>query len=84
MSVVQSHGRVQSGVLLVPRNLTDEEKSRVGAIAVQSEGNRSVTCLYENLSILATAGFTIDGRDITSYRLPHVFLDHVLRGNVMI
>ena len=63
MSVVQSHGRVQAGVLLVPRNLTDEEKSRVGAIAVQSEGNRSMTCLYENLSILATAGFTIDDRE---------------------
>jgi len=80
MKVEQTKGRVQSGVMLVMRGLTAEEVEEVAKESYLHEGNLSVTCLNENLSILAASGFHVPGVDLTSYKFPHVFMEDMLAG----
>mmetsp|Transcript_15654 Transcript_15654/g.44404 ORF Transcript_15654/g.44404 Transcript_15654/m.44404 type:complete len:560 (+) Transcript_15654:79-1758(+) len=80
MCVRQTKGRVQSGVFFVPLNLPEEIINKVQERALSREGEKNVTCVAENLGILASAGFQLDGSNILDYRLPHGLFNDIVLG----
>ena len=81
MQVVETRGRVQSGYFFVPIGLAPEAVERARQRAREREGSSDITCVRTNTSVLADAGFTIDGHNPT-YILPHDLFAAILAGKL--
>jgi len=79
MKIVDTHGKVQSGILLVPTNLDQEVIATIEKIAKKYEGSMDWTCVRSNCAILGEAGFTVNDKPISEYYMPHSLLQDILR-----
>lgn len=73
--------RLQSGILLVFKNLPPDALSRFGAAFNQHAGKRHVTCVNANCALLDSIGFTFaGGKSLVRhhYVLPMTLLETVL------
>ncbi len=75
--VVDTKGRVQSGVFLVFRDL-DPEAIRMRDIAQRREGSRQPTCVHENCVAMGEMGFTIGGKPISDFYMPMPLLKAIV------
>lgn len=82
LRVVESHGKVQSGLFFVAKNLTEDEIEKVKQRSYAAEGTFSVTCLNATVGILSSIGFKLDGANLADYKFPHAFLHDVLRNGL--
>eukprot|EP01124_Arcella_intermedia_P021289 TRINITY_DN2949_c0_g1_i1.p1 TRINITY_DN2949_c0_g1~~TRINITY_DN2949_c0_g1_i1.p1 ORF type:complete len:805 (+),score=231.12 TRINITY_DN2949_c0_g1_i1:290-2416(+) len=81
--VVETQGRVQSGIIFVGLDLTAEEITMMRERAYQREGLSSITCLNESMNILSSAGFgEKSGINVLEMILPHNFLYAMLTGSI--
>lgn len=77
--LVDTKGRVQSGILLVFKDLKQENIERIYEASKQHVGTRRWTCVNANCRVLKDAGFTIGGESLAQYNFPMPFLRDVLK-----
>lgn len=77
--IEDSRGWAQSGVLVVPRNLSSETIGNIMQAAKARVGSRSWTCVNENCRVLGDVGFTVGGEPIGQYYFPMPLLMDMLR-----
>ena len=77
--VVDTHDRVQSGLLLVFKGLAPRVTENVLAVARRHVGTRQMTCVNANCRILSEAGFTLGGESLDQYYFPVKLLSDILR-----
>ncbi len=77
--LVDTRGRVQSGLLLVFKNVPQEKLDRLYKAAQQHEGTRQFTCVNANCRVMKDAGFTIGGESLDQYYFPIPLLKDILQ-----
>lgn len=77
--VIETHDRVQSGLLIVFKDLTPEQVERILTSATAHQGTRRWTCVNANCRILSDAGFTIGGESLKEYFFPVRLFKDILR-----
>lgn len=77
--IVSTHGRVQSGLLMVFKDLPAEAVEATLQAARRHEGTRRWTCVNANCQILSDAGFTLGGQALNGYYFPVPLLKDILR-----
>lgn len=79
--IVETFDRVQSGLLLVFKDLKPDQVDRIIKSAEAHQGTRRWTCVNANCHILSDAGFTLNGEPMTQYFFPvRLFHDIVKHG----
>jgi hypothetical protein len=80
--IVETDGRTQSGVFLVPRSFPAEAIERIEQQARENEGTSKISCAQANATILHQAGFTVGGESVLDqYVLPTSLLrDFLVKG----
>lgn len=77
-----THGKIQSGVFLVPTNLPVEALERFQQAAKKLQGSRDITCVNTNCRVLQEAGFSIEGVAMDGIIFPQTLAEHLLFRNV--
>uniref|UniRef100_A0A0G4G7I2 Transmembrane protein n=1 Tax=Chromera velia CCMP2878 TaxID=1169474 RepID=A0A0G4G7I2_9ALVE len=81
-TIKNKHGSVQSGYFLVPTNLPEEAVARIRGAALSHEGQKGITCLNQDLNVLADAGFETQDGKLRTYVWPTSFLEASLRREI--
>ncbi|MGE3974557.1 MAG: hypothetical protein AB7F59_08540 [Bdellovibrionales bacterium] len=69
--VVDTRGRVQSGLLVTFPSLRKQAIEDLMEAAKKHEGGRGFTCVNANCKVMETAGFTLgNGQSLTQYNFP--------------
>ncbi len=82
MAYHATHGKIQSGVFLVPTNLPHEVLERFEEAAQKLQNSRDITCVNTNCQVLKAAGFSIEGVDMEDIIFPNKLIEHFLFRNV--
>lgn len=76
--IVRTGGKVQSGILVVFKGLSDAQKIRLFESAQKHEGSRRWTCVNANCRVLQDAGFTMNDEPLDKYYFPTPLLRDIL------
>jgi hypothetical protein len=76
--VVDTRGKIQSGILLLPTNLPPEAQENIFKSAQKHAGTRRATCVNSNCRVWTEAGFTVGGQPMDSYYMPFALLRDIL------
>jgi len=82
--VVDTKGRVQSGLLVVLKDLDAAALQRMHDVALTHEGGREVTCVHANCLAMEDMGFTAGGKSLSEYYFPSPLLKAILERGLML
>lgn len=77
-----THGKIQSGVFLVPTNLPEEALKSFKDAASSMQNRKDITCVNTNCRVLQKAGFSIEGVAMEDVVFPTTMVEHLLFRNV--
>lgn len=83
-TIAESDGRVQSGILIVPKNISKESIENVAIEANKRVGKTYSTCANGNFQLLKASGFTLASSDPgASYFFPNSLLEAILTEGIL-